>query len=188
MELNDKDRKRLADLFAKLAYGGAEAETAARMIGDMTTRLGISGGDLQSLFLRGSMAATEADVKDPEPKPTEKAQPEPASPKADVSGNDEGFEPFDYEEGEDLNSKAVSLATALNEDGEWAELEQLANCQIIMDPQNAKKWRSIAKTAAKARRHQRPRIVRLFLLLLKVIAGFFALVVAAGIIGAVLHH
>jgi hypothetical protein len=100
--------------------------------------------------------------------------------------NDKGdFESLDNE-GEDLNAKAVSLARTLSDEGEWEELEQLAKCQIIMDPHNLKRWRNIAKTAAKARRSQKPRIVRFLLLTLKIVGGLVVLILAVGIIGAII--
>jgi predicted house-cleaning noncanonical NTP pyrophosphatase (MazG superfamily) len=89
---------------------------------------------------------------------------------------------------EHLNSKIVTRVKSLMENGEYEELEDLAKVQIIMDPQNAKEWRLIAKRAAKARRRHRPRIVRFFLLLLKIIAVVFAVIVAVGILGALSHH
>lgn len=101
-------------------------------------------------------------------------------------GEPEDFEPLDDEE--DTSSKAVGLAQSLYENEEWEELEQLAKVQIIMDPFNAKRWRNIAKNAAKGRRLQRPRIVRFFLLVLKIIGGLVVLILALGIIGAFVHH
>jgi len=76
MKLSDKERKRLADLIAKLAGGGAEAEIAARMIGAMSARLNISGGELQEWFLSGigahpSTETHQDDCPAPRPAPAE---------------------------------------------------------------------------------------------------------------------
>lgn len=108
-------------------------------------------------------------------------------------GEAEDFEPLgDDEYDEDPNSKAISLARVLQDNGEWEELEQLAKVQIMMDPRNAKEWRLLGKKAAKARRLQRPRVVRFLLALTKALVGIFALLAVAVIIGAIigafLHH
>jgi hypothetical protein len=86
------------------------------------------------------------------------------------------------------NSRVADLARSLIESGEWEDLEDLAKVQIIMDPGTAKEWRLIAKRAAKARLSQRPKIVRFFILLLKVTIGLIVLILAIAAIGASSKH
>ncbi|WP_226019368.1 hypothetical protein [Novosphingobium sp. FKTRR1] len=69
MNITEKDRKRLSDLFSKLADGGPEAEVAGKMIGTMAKRLGVSGGELQAMVWRGSSTEAAATAPQPDTRP-----------------------------------------------------------------------------------------------------------------------
>ncbi|WP_226019369.1 zinc-ribbon domain-containing protein [Novosphingobium sp. FKTRR1] len=86
MELSDKERKRLADLFGKLADGGPEAVVAGQMISSMAKRLGVSGGDLQAMVMRGSAsAAGKGPTPSAAPSSPQTRTAPTASPKAHVT-------------------------------------------------------------------------------------------------------
>ena len=88
----------------------------------------------------------------------------------------------------DMHELALERLHFLCEAREWEELVDLSKVQIIMEPEHKKLWRGVGKIAARAIRRRRPRIVRFFLLLLKIIAGMFAVFIVAVIIEAIFHH
>ena len=103
--------------------------------------------------------------------------------------DDEGdFEPPDDDEEEDLSLKAMKRADSLIDAGEFAELEQLAKVQVVMDPQQAKFWRKLVKLAGKRRRAQKPRIVRFFMSVLRIGLWFFAALLVVSVLGVILQH
>ena len=96
--------------------------------------------------------------------------------------------PDDADDGSSSGGAELAYIEFLTENEDWETLELFAKRNLRRAKQQPKVWRKLLKGARKRRRADRPALLRGFLLLLKIIGGLLALVIAIGILDSLSHH